>query len=152
MSNYQRNNNCGDWQYYKAYYRNFAGTYNNGFVNNCFQNPSIYYHQIPCYCLSGITYVNEYTQIIKMQKRNMSPACSKPQTSAEAFCRQSRPPIRHTERPTLRNLNPIFRKRDPSEDNTILTEKLLKLARLRGELNLSSRALATGEYLLTNII
>ncbi|KAI9578298.1 hypothetical protein GQX74_014169 [Glossina fuscipes] len=76
-------------------------------------------------------------------QRKMSAASSKPQTSAESFCRRSRAPPRRTERPTLRNLNPIFRKREPSEDNTILTEKLLKLARLRGELNLSSRALAT---------
>lgn len=58
---------------------------------------------------------------------------------------------RHSQRPTLRNLNPVFHKREKSEDNTVLSEKLLKLARKTGALNLSGRGLATGKYICTCI-
>ena len=62
--------------------------------------------------------------------------------------RVMRPPARHSQRPTLRNLNPVFHKREKSEDNNELSEKLLKLARKTGTLNLSSRGLATGKSLV----
>lgn len=58
-----------------------------------------------------------------------------------------RPPARHSQRPTLRNLNPVFHKREKSEDNKELSDKLLKLARKTGTLNLSGRGLATGKSL-----
>ncbi|KAI8130217.1 hypothetical protein FF38_12561 [Lucilia cuprina] len=57
--------------------------------------------------------------------------------------RVMRPPARHSQRPTLRNLNPVFHKREKSEDNNELSDKLLKLARKTGNLNLSGRGLAT---------
>ncbi|XP_005186465.1 leucine-rich repeat-containing protein 40 isoform X1 [Musca domestica] len=50
---------------------------------------------------------------------------------------------RHSQRPTLRNLNPVFHKREKSEDNTAVSDKLLKLAWKTGALNLSGRGLAT---------
>lgn len=65
-----------------------------------------------------------------------------PSTTARVM----RPPARHSQRPTLRNLNPVFHKREKSEDNNELSDKLLKLARKTGTLNLSSRGLATGKF------
>lgn len=54
-------------------------------------------------------------------------------------------PARHSKRPTLRNLNPLFRKREKEEDDEVLSQKLLKNARRSGVLNLSNRGLATGK-------
>uniref|UniRef100_A0A1I8NUC0 Leucine-rich repeat-containing protein 40 n=1 Tax=Stomoxys calcitrans TaxID=35570 RepID=A0A1I8NUC0_STOCA len=50
---------------------------------------------------------------------------------------------RHSQRPTLKNLNPVFHKREKSEDNSVVSDKLLKLARKSGALNLSGRGLAS---------
>lgn len=65
--------------------------------------------------------------------------------STATTTRVVRPPARHSQRPTLRNLNPVFHKREKSEDNNELSEKLLKLAKKTGSLNLSGRGLATGK-------
>lgn len=58
------------------------------------------------------------------------------------------PPRRTSNRPTLQNLNPVFHRRDKSEDNKELSQTLLKQARKSGSLNLSGRGLSTGKFLV----
>ncbi|XP_055849821.1 leucine-rich repeat-containing protein 40 [Episyrphus balteatus] len=50
---------------------------------------------------------------------------------------------RASRRPNLRNLNPVFHKREKSEDNSELSHGMIKQARKSGVLNLSGRGLAT---------
>lgn len=46
----------------------------------------------------------------------------------------------------LKGLNPVFHKKTKAEDDAVVSETVLKLAKKSGKLNLSSRNLSSGEH------